>query len=152
MSVVLCLPAHLRVSTAASRGQAPHGNASGVAPVVVEGANAVGGWRCCCDADAGGAGDGDGEGAAGRALGIGAAGDANVEGVVGDALGDGAAGDALTVRWGWALATPGGGSCGCCWPVHRSWQHWPTLVSGQLLATPGDVDAHGVAGVVRGDD
>ena len=28
MSVVLCLPAHLRVSTAASRGQAPHGNAS----------------------------------------------------------------------------------------------------------------------------
>ena len=29
MSVVLCLPAHLCVSTAASRGQAPHGNASG---------------------------------------------------------------------------------------------------------------------------
>ena len=28
VSVVLCLPAHLRVSTAASRGQAPHGNAS----------------------------------------------------------------------------------------------------------------------------
>ena len=28
MSVVLCLPAHLCVSTAASRGQAPHGNAS----------------------------------------------------------------------------------------------------------------------------
>ena len=28
MSVVLCLPAHLRVSTAASRGQAPHRNAS----------------------------------------------------------------------------------------------------------------------------
>ena len=28
MSVVLCLPAHLRVSTAASRGQAPQGNAS----------------------------------------------------------------------------------------------------------------------------
>ena len=28
MSVVLCLPAHLRVSTAASRGQALHGNAS----------------------------------------------------------------------------------------------------------------------------
>ena len=28
MSVVPCLPAHLRVSTAASRGQAPHGNAS----------------------------------------------------------------------------------------------------------------------------
>ena len=26
MSVVLCLPAHLCVSTAASRGQAPHGN------------------------------------------------------------------------------------------------------------------------------
>ena len=30
MSVVLCLPAHLCVSTAASRGQAPHGNASAV--------------------------------------------------------------------------------------------------------------------------
>ena len=28
MSVVLCLPAHLCVSTAAPRGQAPHGNAS----------------------------------------------------------------------------------------------------------------------------
>ena len=28
MSAVLCLPACLRVSTAASRGQAPHGNAS----------------------------------------------------------------------------------------------------------------------------
>ena len=28
MSVVLCLPAHLCLSTAASRGQAPHGNAS----------------------------------------------------------------------------------------------------------------------------
>ena len=28
MSVVLCLPAHMRVSPAASRGQAPHGNAS----------------------------------------------------------------------------------------------------------------------------
>ena len=28
MSVVLCLPAHLCVSTAASRGQAPDGNAS----------------------------------------------------------------------------------------------------------------------------
>ena len=28
MSVVLCLPAHLRVSTAAPRAQAPHGNAS----------------------------------------------------------------------------------------------------------------------------
>ena len=30
VSVVLCLPAHLRVSTAASRGQPPHGNASAV--------------------------------------------------------------------------------------------------------------------------
>ena len=28
MSAVLCLPACLRVSAAASRGQAPHGNAS----------------------------------------------------------------------------------------------------------------------------
>ena len=28
MSVVLCLPVHLRVSTAASRGRPPHGNAS----------------------------------------------------------------------------------------------------------------------------
>ena len=35
MSVVLCLPAPLRVSTAASRGQAPHGTASLVLPVDV---------------------------------------------------------------------------------------------------------------------
>ena len=37
MSAVLCLPACLRVSAAASRGQAPHGNASVVSVVVVQG-------------------------------------------------------------------------------------------------------------------
>ena len=45
----------------------------------------------------------------------------------------GAVGGALTVPWGWGLATPGGGSRGCCWPVRRPWRCGPRLVSGQLL-------------------
>ena len=77
-----------------------------------------------------------------------AAGDADGEGVVDYACVDGVAGDALTVPRGWALATPSRGSPGCCWPVHRSWRCWPPPVSGHLLATPGVVDANGVAGVV----
>ena len=60
-----------------------------VAPVVVEGVDAVGGWWCRCVAAVGGAGDVVGEGAASGAPGVGAAGDADGEGVVGDALMDG---------------------------------------------------------------
>ena len=91
----------------------------GVAPVVVEGVDAVGGWWRCCVAAVGGAGDVVGEGAAGGAPGIGAAGDAHGEGIVGDALVDGGV---LTVPWGWDLATPGGGSRGRCWPVCWPWR------------------------------
>ena len=80
-----------------------------VAPVVVEGVDAVGGWRCCCVAAIGGAGGGVVEGAAGGALGVGAAGDANGEVVVGDALVDGG-----VLKQGWDLATPCGGSSGRC--------------------------------------
>ena len=102
----------------------------GVAPVLVEGVNALGGWRCCCDAAVRGAGDVVGEGVAGGALRVGAAGCANGEGVVGDALVDGGA---LLVPLGWGLATPGGGSRGCCWPVRWPWRCWPCLVSGRFL-------------------
>ena len=102
----------------------------GVAPVVVEGVDAMDGWRCCCDADVRGAGDVALEGAAGGAPGVGAAGDVDGEGVVGDALVDGGA---LTVPSGWGLATRGGGSRGCGWPVRWPWRCWPRLVSGQLL-------------------
>ena len=104
----------------------------GVAPVVVEGVNAVGGWWCCSVAAVGGAGDAVAEGAAGGALGVGAAGDADGEGVVGDALVDDGV---LTVPWGWDLATPGGGSRGCCWPVSwpRRCLRW--LVSGPPLVS-----------------
>ena len=98
----------------------------GVALVVVEGVYAVGGWRCCSDADIGGAGDVVGEGAVGGAPGVGAAGDVDGEGVVGDALVDGGA---LMVPSGSGLATPGGGSRWCCWPVRRPWRCWPRLVS-----------------------
>ena len=45
----------------------------------------------------------------------------------------GVSGGAPTVPWGWALATPGRGSRGCCWPVRRPWRCWPRLVSRQLL-------------------
>ena len=98
--------------------------------MVVEGVDAVGGWRCCCDAAVSGAGDVVGEGAAGGAPGVGAAGDADGEGVVGDAL---VVGGALTVPWGWDLATPGGGSGGYCWLVRWPWQCWSCLVSGRFL-------------------
>ena len=64
----------------------------GVAPVVVEGVDAVDGWLCRCVAAVAGAGDSVGEGAASGTLGVGAAGDAEGEGVVGDALVDGADG------------------------------------------------------------
>ena len=47
---------------------------AGVASVVVEGVNAVGGWRCRCFADVGGAGHGVGEGAAGGAVSVGVVG------------------------------------------------------------------------------
>ena len=103
-----------------------------VAPVYVEGVDAVGGWRCCCDAAVSGAGDVVGEGAAGGARGVGAAGDADGEGVVGDDLVDGGA---LTVPWGWDLASPGGGSRGCCWSVRWPWRCWPCLVSGCFLVS-----------------
>ena len=40
---------------------------------------------------------------------------------------------ALTVPWGWSLATPCGGFRGCCWPVRWPWRCWPCLVSGRFL-------------------
>ena len=106
---------------------------SGVAPVVVEGVDAVGGWRCCCGAAVGGAGVGVGEGVAGGALGVGAAGDADGEGVVGDALVDGGV---LSVGVG---------------PRH-SWRRFPwALLAGVLALAPlGVIDANGVVGVVPG--
>ena len=104
----------------------------GVAPVVVEGVDAVVGWRYCCDAAVGGAGDVVGEGAASGAPGVGAAGDAHGADAVGDTLVDGGV---LTVSWGWNLATPGGGSRGCCWPVRWPWRCWPCLVSGRFLVS-----------------
>ena len=104
----------------------------GVAPVVVEGVDAVRGWWCCCVAVVGGAGDIVGEGATSGAPGVGAAGDADGEGVVGVALVDGGV---LTVPWGWDLATPGGGSRGRCWPVCWPWRCWPCLVSGPSLVS-----------------
>ena len=97
----------------------------GVAPVVVEGVNTVGGWSCCCDAAVGGAGDIVDEG-------VGAAGEADGEGVVGDALVDAGV---LTVPWGWDPAIPGGGSRGCCWPVRRALRCWPCLVSGPSVVS-----------------
>ena len=96
----------------------------GVAPVVVEGVDAVGGWWCCCVAAVRGAGDVVGEGVAGGAPGVGAAGDADGEGVVGDAVVEGGV---LTVPWGWDLAPPGGGSRGRCWPVCWPWRCLPCL-------------------------
>ena len=92
----------------------------GVAPVVVEGVDAVGGWRCHCVAAVR-------EGAASRALGVGAAGDAEGEGVVGDVLVDGGV---LTVGVG---------------PRH-SWHRFPwALLAGVLALAPlGVVDADGV--------
>ena len=104
----------------------------GVASVVVEGVDAVGGWWCCCVAGVGGAGDVVGEGAADGAPGVGAAGDADGEGVVGDALVDGGV---LTVSWGWDLATPGGGSRGHCWPLCWPWRCWSCLVSRPSLVS-----------------
>ena len=103
-----------------------------VAPLVVRGVVAVGGWRCCCDADVGCARDVVGEGAASGAPGVAAAGDADGEGVVGDALVDGGA---LRVPWGWGVTGPGGGSRGCCWPVRWPWRCWPCLVSGRFLVS-----------------
>ena len=102
----------------------------GVAPVVVEGVDAVDGWRCRCVAAVSGAGDVVGEGAASGALGVGAAGDAEGEGVVGDALVDGGV---LTVGVG---------------PRH-SWRRfpWALLVGVLALAPLGAVDADGVAPV-----
>ena len=104
----------------------------GVAPVVVEGVDAVGGWWCCCVAGVGGAGDVVVEGAAGGVPGVGAASDADGEGVVGDALVDGGV---LTASWGWDLATPGRGPSGHCWPVCWPWRCWPFLVSGPSLVS-----------------
>ena len=104
----------------------------GVAPVVVEGVDAVGGWWCCCVAAVGSAGDVVGERAADGAPGVGAACDADGEGVVGDALVDGGF---LTVPRGWDLATPGGGSRGRYWPVCCPWRCWPCLVSGPSLVS-----------------
>ena len=112
----------------------------GVAPVVVEV-----GWWCCCDAAVRGAGDVVGEGAAGGAPGVGAAGDADGEGVVGDALVDGGV---LTVPWGWDLATPGGGSCGCCWPVRWPSRCWRCLVCGPSLVSLIPIVLHALYGVV----
>ena len=104
----------------------------GVAPVVVEGVDVVGGWWCCCVAAVGGAGDVVGEGAAGGAPGVGTAGDADGEGVVGDALVDGGV---LTVPGGWGFATPGRGSRGRCWLVCWPWRCWLFLVSGPSLVS-----------------
>ena len=109
-----------------------------VAPVVVEGVGAPGGWWCCCDAAVGGAGDVVGEGAASGAPGVGFAGDG--EGVVGDALVD-------------------GGAVGVG-PRH-SWRKFPqallagasalaVLAASGVGALLGFVDADGVAGVVPG--
>ena len=44
-------------------------------------------------------------------------------------------GGVLTVPWGWDLATPGGGSRWCCWPVHWLWRCWPCQVSGPSLVS-----------------
>ena len=106
---------------------------AGVAPVVVEDVDAVGGWRFCCGAAVGGAGGGVGEGAAGGALDVGAAGDADGEGVVGDALVDG------------GVLSVGVGPC-------YFWRRfpWALLASVLALAPLGAVDADGVVGVVPG--
>ena len=94
--------------------------------VVVQGVDAVVGWRCRCVAAVGGSGEGVGEGASGGALGVGAAGDAEGEGVVGDALVDGGV---LTVGMA---------------PRH-SWRRfrWALLVGVLALAPFGVVDAPG---------
>ena len=90
----------------------------GVAPVLVEGVDAVNGWWCRCVAAVGSAGDAVCDGAAGGALIIGAAGDAEGEGVVGDALVDG---HVLTVGVG---------------PRH-SWRRFPwALLAGVLALAP----------------
>ena len=116
----------------------------GVAPVVVEGVDAVDWWWCCCVAAVGGAGDLVGEGAAGGAPGVGAAGDANGEGVVGNTL-DGC----------WCSDSAVGSG-----PRH-SWRRFPWALLAAVLALAvfavpgvgallGVFDADGVAGVVLG--
>ena len=104
-----------------------------VAPVVVEGVDAVGGWQCRCGAAVSGAGGAVGEGAAGGALGVGATGDADGEGVVGDALVD-------------------GGVLSVGVQARHSWRRFPwALLAGVLALAPlGVVDADGVVGVVPG--
>ena len=119
----------------------------GVAPVVVEGVDAVGGLWYCCDAAVGGVGDVLGGGAASRAPGVDAASDADGEGVVGDALVDNGV---LTVPWGWNLATPGGGSHGRCWPVNWSWRYLPCLVSGPSSVSFMPMVLHALYQVVPG--
>ena len=114
----------------------------GVASVVVEGVDAVGGWWCCCVAAVGSTGDVVGEGAAGGAPGVGIAGDANGEGIVGNALVDGGV---LRVGVGrrhfWR---------------RFSWALLAGVLALAVLAVPGVgallgvVDADGVAGVVPG--
>ena len=103
----------------------------GVVPVVAEGVDAVGGWRCCCDAAVCCAGDVVGEGSGG-APGVGAPRDADSEGVVGDAL---LVGGALKVPWGWDPATPARGARGYCWPVRWPWRCWSSLVSGRVVVS-----------------
>ena len=112
----------------------------GVAPVVVEGVDAVGGWRCCCDAAVGGAGDVVGEGGVGGGDGGNGVGDA------GDGLVDGVSCDALESR---VLLMMVLGVCPCFlwWRlggllVHRLWWRWLPPVS--EVAT-GDVDGRGGA-------
>ena len=90
----------------------------GVASVVVEGVDALGGWWCRRVAAVGGAGDDVGEGAAGRAVGVCAAGDAEDAAVVGDTLVDSGV---LTVGTG---------------PRH-SWRRFPwALLAGLLALAP----------------
>ena len=113
----------------------------GVAPVVVEGVDAVGGWRCCCDAAVGGAGDVVSEGV------VGGGGGGHGVGEAGDGLVDGVSCDALGSR---VLLMMVLGVCPCFlwWRlggllVHPLWWRWLPPVS-EVAA--GDVDGRGGAG------
>ena len=100
-----------------------------VAPVVVEGVGAVGGWWCCCDAAVGGAGDVVGEGAAGDG-----------EGVVGHPLVDGGA-VGVGPRPSWRRFP---------WALLAGASVLAVLAVSCVGALLGVVDADGVAGVVLG--